>query len=204
MYLHPAYLPNIANLALMAQEEIIWDISGNFQKQTYRNRTFIATDQGKLLLSIPVIHKGKSGHQNYKDILVDHSQPWMRTHWRGIETAYRTSPFFEYYEHYFKPLFEEQERYLIDFNLKSIEILLNCLQLPMPQKQNETYIKDLDPSIDRRFLINAKRNLEYNSTEYHQVFSDKHGFIGNLSALDLICNEGPSAAAYLKNEALDF
>ena len=74
----------------------------------------------------------------------------------------------------------------------------------MPQKQNETYIKDLDPSIDRRFLIDAKRNLEYNSTEYHQVFSDKQGFIGNLSALDLICNEGPSAAAYLKNEALDF
>lgn len=204
MYLHPAYLPNIANLALVAQESIIWDISGNFQKQTYRNRTFIATDQGKLLLSIPVIHKGKRGHQSYKDILVDHSQPWMRTHWRGIETAYRTSPFFEYYEHYFKPLFEKQEPYLIDFNLRSIEILLNCLQLPMPQEQNETYLKDLDPSIDRRYLIDAKSDLKYSPSEYHQVFSDKHGFISNLSALDLICNEGPSSATYLKNEVLNF
>lgn len=204
MYLHPAYLPNIAYFALIAQEEVIWDLSGNFQKQTYRNRTYIATDQGKLLLSIPLIHKGKSGHQSFKDIRIDYSQPWMRTHWRGIETAYRTSPFFEYYEQYFKPLFEKEESYLVDLNLRSTELLCKCLQLEMPQAQNENYQKDMDPKIDRRFLIEAKRKTNYSSSPYHQVFSDKHSFIENLSVLDLICNEGPSAAAYLKSEVLNF
>lgn len=204
MYLHPSYLPTIANFALIAQGNVIWDISGNFQKQTYRSRTYIATDQGKLLLSIPVIHKGKKGNQAFKDIEIDYCESWMRTHWRGIETAYRTSPFFEYYEHYFKPLFEQEEKYLLDFNLKSIELLCKCLQLPIPKETKEDYQKDLDSELDRRFLIDAKRKLNYRSNEYHQVFSDKHGFIPNCSTLDLICNEGPSAQAYLKAEVLNF
>lgn len=202
MHLHPSYLPPIAHFVLLAQEEVIWDISGNFQKQTYRNRSYIATDQGKLLLSIPVVHKGKKGHQAYKDICVDYTEAWMRTHWRGIETAYRASPFYEFYEHFFRPLFEKKEKYLLDFNFKSAEVLCNCLQLPMPKATNQVYQKDLDPSLDARYLIESKRQFSYSSTPYHQVFSDKHGFISNLSTLDLICNQGPAALTYLKEETL--
>jgi len=202
MYLHPSYLPSIASFIVLAQQEVIWDLSGTYQKQTYRNRTYIATDQGKLLLSIPLIHKGKGGHQSYKDIQIDYSVPWMRTHYRGIETAYRTSPFFEYYEAYFKPLFEKQEQFLIDFNLKSATLLGQCLQLEMPKATTDSYQKKMDPAVDARFLINSKKPIPYTATAYHQVFKEKHGFIANLSCLDLICNLGPSASSYLKTEVL--
>lgn len=201
--LHPAYLPNIATLAVIAQHEILWDVSGNYQKQTYRNRTYITTDHGKLLLGIPVVHRGNSARQSYADIRIDYTQPWMRTHWRSLETAYRTSPFFEFYEHFFAELYLKEELFLVDFNLRSIEALLKCLQLPFSSDSVKIYDKT-PVQEDLRILIDAKKKLDYYNTPYHQVFNERNGFIENISAIDLICNEGPNALSYLKSETLPF
>ena len=97
--IHPSYFPNILTFSYIMHHDICWEVEDNYQKQTFRNRTYICTDRGKHILSIPIVHVGKAnGRQKYKDVTIDNSYPWQRQHWRTLETAYRTSPFFEFYE----------------------------------------------------------------------------------------------------------
>jgi len=198
--LNPAYIPNIATLAVITQNETCWEICDNFQKQTYRNRAYICTDRGRLMLNIPIQHVGKNqGRQLYKEVKVENEYRWQRQHWRTLQTAYRTSPYFEFYEDDIAPLYTKTYTHLLDYNLKAIEIICNCLQIDMPQLKTEKF--ELQPSSvsDLRTLVEAKKKIEFEQPEYNQVFGDRHGFIKNLSVLDLLFNEGTNALSYLKN-----
>ena len=125
-------------MASLVQNEIIWEIADNYQKQTYRNRCYICTDQGKHILSIPIKHVGgDQGRQKYKDVKLENDYQWQRQHWRTLETAYRTSPFFEYYEDEIVPLFEKKYDFLMDFNFKTIEVIYDCLQIEMPTERTK-------------------------------------------------------------------
>ncbi|TMM53849.1 WbqC family protein [Maribacter algarum] len=197
--LHPAYIPNIATFAVIAQNEVRWEVWDNFQKQTYRNRAYICTDRGKLMLNIPIQHVGKNqGRQLYKDVKIENEYKWQRQHWRALQTAYRTSPYFEFYEDEIAPLYTKEYDYLLDYNLKSIEIISNCLQINMPNLKTGKF--ELNPKTvsDDRFLVEAKKRLDFVQPEYVQVFGDRHGFIENMSVLDLLFNEGTNALSYLK------
>ena len=200
--LHPTYFPDIITFAHLAQYEVRWEIWDNYQKQTYRNRCYICNDQGKHMLSIPIKHVGgKQGRQRYKEVLLDNSYSWQRQHWRTLETAYRTSPYFEYYEEDLRPLFEKKYRFLLDFNLRTIAVLCASLQLDMPNDKSENYSMKPVDIIDQRPLVNAKKTSNTEFKAYNQVFGDRHGFVSNLSLLDLLFNEGTNALSYL--EALD-
>jgi hypothetical protein len=197
--LHPTYLPNIATFAAIAQNDICWEMYDNFQKQTYRNRAYICTDRGKLMLNIPIEHVGKGqGRQKYKDIKIDYDENWQRQHWRTLETAYRTSPYFEYYEDDIAPLYHQKHPFLLDFNLKLIEVFCDFLQIDMPSLKTKTF--ELEPLgiLDMRYLADAKKKAAIDQTKYVQVFGDRHGFIENASIVDLLFNEGTNALSYLK------
>ncbi|MCK0145129.1 WbqC family protein [Arenibacter sp. F26102] len=199
LLLHPGYFPNIANFAAIAQNDVCWEVMDNYQKQTYRNRCFICTDLGKHMLNIPIKHVGnKKGKQRYGDVKIDNDYPWQRQHWRTLETAYRTSPFFEFYEDDIAPLYHSTYNSLIDFNLKSIETICECLQIDMPTGITKSYEVDVTDKIDGRFLINSKSKFVLEQPEYVQVFDDRNDFIPNLSVLDLLFNEGTNALTYLK------
>lgn len=196
--LHPTYCPNIQSFALLVQHDVVWEVEDNFQKQTFRNRCYICTDQGKHMLNIPIQHAGGlQGRQKYKDVRLDNSAKWQRQHWRSLQTAYRTSPFFEYYEDDLAPLYMQEETYLMDFNLKSIAVLCDCLQLEAPKNRTIRFQKSPEAVIDARFLVNAKKQVSFTQAEYNQVFGDRHGFIANLSVLDLLFNVGPNSVSYL-------
>ncbi len=198
--LHPAYIPNIVTFAVIAQNEICWEVCDNFQKQTYRNRAYICTDRGRLMLNIPIQHVGKNqGRQLYKDVKVENEYKWQRQHWRALQTAYRTSPYFEFYEDEIAALYTQEYKYLLDYNLKSIEIITDCLQIAMPTSKTTSF--DFTPTdlLDLRYLIEAKKKIEFVHPEYVQVFGDRHGFIKNVSTLDLLFNEGTNSLSYLKN-----
>ncbi len=202
--LHPVYIPNIATFAIIAQKEVQWEVEDNFQKQTYRNRAYICTDRGKLMLNIPIKHVGKNqGRQKYKDVQIENDYNWQRQHWRTLQTAYRTSPFFEYYEDDIAPLYEEPFVSLLDYNLKSIAIICNCLQIEMPSLRTAKYFDEPSNHKDARFLVNAKTEPAIDLPEYNQVFGDRHGFLKNMSILDLLFNEGTSALTYLRTINLD-
>ena len=197
--LHPAYIPNIRTISILAQQEVMWEVEDNFQKQTYRNRAYICADRGKLMLNIPIQHVGKDqGRQKYKDIRIDHSENWQRQHWRTLQTAYRTSPFFEYYEDEIAPLYEEVPEFLLDFNLKSIAIICDCLQITMPKEKSSSYETQPSNTLDLRSLVDAKKKYQQPLEPYTQVFGDRHGFLENMSILDLLFNEGTNALSYLK------
>ena len=188
-------------MACLVQNEIIWEVADNYQKQTYRNRCYICTDQGKHILSIPIKHVGgDQGRQKYKDVKLENDYQWQRQHWRTLQTAYRTSPFFEYYEDEIAPLFEKKYDFLMDFNFKTIEVIYDCLQIEIPTERTQSFQVHLPQNIlDARFLVSCKNEQEFVQQEYVQVFGDRHGFIKNTSILDLLFNEGTNALSYLKS-----
>jgi len=203
--LHPTYFPNIANMALLAQRKCVWEVCDYYQKQTYRNRTYICTDQGKHMMTIPIQHiGGAQGKQFYKDVKVDNEYLWQRQHWRTLQTAYRSSPFFEYYEDDLAPLYHESFTFLLDFNLRSVELACEFLHLEIPSSKTTVYEPSPENFMDMRFMVNAKKSVSCDPAPYTQVFAERHGFIGNLSILDLLFNEGTAAPTYLEEVSLSF
>ncbi|CAG2535357.1 WbqC-like protein family protein [Maribacter dokdonensis] len=202
--IHPSYFPNILTFSHVLHEPTCWEVHDNYQKQTFRNRTYISNDRGKHILSIPIIHVGKEqGRQKYKDVLIDNSYSWQRQHWRTLQTAYRTSPFFEFYEDEIKPLYDQPYDKLLDYNLKTIETIFECLQMEMPKASTKEFEVSLSEHEDFRFLINAKLKHNLTIEPYTQVFGDRHGFIPNLSILDLLFNMGPNSIEYLQRDFID-
>jgi hypothetical protein len=199
--IHPTYFPNIAHFTAMLQaDEVTFEMDDNFQKQTYRNRTFIFGANGKLQLSIPIIHSQKE-RQKYRDIKIYNAEKWQLVHFKSLETAYRTSPFFEFYEDDIQPLFNQKHSFLLDFNMKCLEVVCGCLQVDINTRKTDVYQKIVSNKIDYRYLANSRKEKIFSFDTYTQVFGDKHGFISNLSILDLLFNEGTNALNYLNNQA---
>ena len=200
---HPCYFGSIAQYVAMAQSDrIIFETQDNYQKQTYRSRMFIYGANGKLLLNVPIKHhKTKDGRRAYKELKIENDFDWQIQHLRSLTSAYRTSPFFEYYEDELLPLFQEKQEYLLDFNLKCFEVIADCIQLDSDFEKTTEFEKSPKDTNDFRFLVNAKAK-QPDISPYTQVFEEKHGFINNLSILDLLFNEGPNTLNYLEREAL--
>lgn len=191
------YLPPISwfSVFMNAENEVTLEQCENFPKQTYRNRTNIYGANGKLSLIIPISHTGK---RELKEIEVSNREDWRKLHWKSIKTAYQSSPYFEFYEDKLIKLFESKENYLLDFNMKGLEILQQILKTEKAYSLNEEYIKNPD-EINFREKFSAKVSSEYEMDNYYQTFSDKLGFLSDLSILDLICNKGPESVTYIKN-----
>ena len=201
--LYPTYLPNIASYIVMAQSEIlVFEICDSYQKQTYRNRCYIYGANGKLSLNIPV-HYSQKNRQNTKEIKIENSSKWQSIHWKSIESAYKTSPFFEFYEDDFKQLFETPKELLLDFNLECISVINSCIGFEPVISYSEQFSKTTLEN-DYRFLVNARKESKIETKPYIQVFQDKHEVLSNLSILDLLFNEGPNTLNYLKNHPLTY
>ncbi len=200
--LHPTYFPSIAHfVAMVKSKEVRFEIDDNFLKQTYRNRAYIYGANGKLALNIPVIHTQKN-RQKYRDVKIFNDSKWQDLHWKSLLSAYRTSPFFEYYEDELQPLFNLKTDYILDFNFKCFEVICECLQLNLNTSKTEIYQNTVANFIDLRHLVNAKKEQNQSFEIYTQVFNNKHGYIPNLSVLDLLFNEGPNALNYLESQTI--
>ncbi|KFF05107.1 WbqC family protein [Flavobacterium reichenbachii] len=197
----PTYFPSISHFAVMAQSEnITFEMEDNFQKQTNRNRTYIYSPNGIQLLNIPVKH-AKSAHQKTKDVKIENEFDWQKQHFKSLEAAYRSSPFFEFFEDDILPVFEKQHTFLMDLNMEVFDIVTKCLRMKLEFEKTTEYFHETPDFRDFRYLVNGKKDA--NSFEkYTQVFDDKHGFINNLSILDLLFNEGKFAMDYLKNQTI--
>lgn len=201
--LHPTYFsPIIQYVAIAKSKQILFEVEDNFQKQTYRNRCYIYTANGKHLLNIPIQHT-KGSKQKTKDVKIDYKYNWNKLHLKTLETAYNSSPFFEFYIDDLKPIFEKQFTFLTDLNLKCHEIILDALQLDIPYTKTSEFIKEVT-YLDGRNLANAKSKEKFNLKRYIQVFEQNKGFIPNLSILDLLFMEGPNALNYLENQTVNF
>ena len=180
-------------------EEIRIESEENYQKQSYRNRCSIYGANGKLDLNVPVTHNKTIGKRLMtKDALIANEFDWQKLHWKSIESAYRTSPYFEFYEDDLRPLFEKKHKFLLDLNFEVLDILQELLQEEWNISKTKEYEMSPEGVLDLRKEFSPKIETKIIIPEYTQVFSDKYGFIANLSILDLIFMEGPNAEGYLR------
>ena len=197
----PTYFPSISQFVAMVQaDSITLEMEDNFQKQTNRNRMYIYSPNGIQMLNIPVKHS-KENHQKTKDVKIEDAFDWQKQHFKSLEAAYRTSPFFEYFEDDLAPVFQKKHTFLMDLNLEALDIVANCLGFDLKYAKTEEYFHETTDFSDFRHLANGKKDtLQFEP--YTQVFEEKHGYLNNLSILDLLFNEGRYAVEYLKKQAL--
>jgi len=192
----PTYLPNISYMAWLIKKKIYFNLTDKYNKQTFRNRSEIYGANGKLILTIPIIHSKEKKLQLTKEVKIFDKINWQTNHWKSICSAYRSSPYFEFYEQdFFNFYFEIKERSLFNFNIKLISNILNLLNQPF-NFQTISYNKEKHTKVDK--LIDAK-NIHFQTTKYNQVFSNKYGYLNNLSIIDLLFNLGPNTIDYLKS-----
>ncbi len=195
-----AYLPPIEYFAFLVANNVTIDACERYQKQSYRNRATIINGNGIQNLIIPTVHDFHMG--KVTDVRIDYTTPWQRTHWRTIESAYNSTPFFLYYKDAIMPFYYEKTDLLFDFNLNLTKTLVKLLKL------NTTFYftTDFEPytTNDLRTIIHPKTKRSENyplsiNNLYYQIFDNKFGFLPNLSIIDLLFNIGPEATGYLSN-----
>ncbi len=184
-----AYLPPLSYIhQCIEADKIIIDQHEHFIKQTFRNRCQIYGPNGIQSLIIPIKHQNLS-HSPVKDTRISFDVPWNKIHWKTICSAYRNSPFFEFYEDEFKIAYEKPDEFLIDFNYKMLEIIFKIFNLNKTIKLSEDFEKAPTLSVDFRNTFHPKKKF-ININPYHQVFSDRFGFINDLSCIDYLFNVG--------------
>ncbi|MDC7995544.1 WbqC family protein [Altibacter sp. HG106] len=200
----PSYFPCIAQMAACAQATtVIFEVCDNYQKQTYRNRARIAHANGRLQLNVPIQHSRDGRRQKTAEVAPDNNFPWQSQHWKSLQSAYRTSPFFEFYEDDLAPLFKKRVNKLLSHHLEIYEVLCELIGMEGSYEQTTTYQKEIEP-VDLRHWVRGKKERSYALAPYTQVLEEKHGYLENLSVLDLLFNEGPNALSYLERQQLSW
>ncbi|MEN8765172.1 MAG: WbqC family protein [Wenyingzhuangia sp.] len=199
LLVQPAYFAPIAHYAAVLQANTTeFETQGSFMKQTYQTRCYIYSANGKLLLNIPI--KGAKGvKKNITEVELSYDEDWQKNHLRSLQSAYRTSPFYEYYESDLMEVFTTKHKYLWELLKKTNDFIMDALQETRPFTQTDKFLHDHSNRIDIRGWIATKKELEINFPKYVQMFDHKYGFIENLSVLDLLFMEGPNASMYLEN-----
>ncbi len=177
----------------------------NYLKQSYRNRCIIYGANGPLTLVVPV-QRGSFHKTAIKELEIDYDTNWQTNHWRSIISSYKSAPFFEFYIDDLIPFYQQRSRYLIDFNTSLMKIFLGHLDIKQEFSFTKSF-KNQYPSklLDFREKIHPKKSFRdprFMNQEYTQVFSPKHGFIPNLSILDLLFNLGPESADFLQKSII--
>lgn len=228
-----AYFPPIEYFAAIASQcrfnpgsaevepaSVLIEACEHYQKQSWRNRCRFYAADGPQTLNYPLRHEDFS--RPISEVRIDWSTPWLIRHKRAIVSAYRTSPYFEYYQDELFAILDSRPERMLEFNTAITEFFLRKCGLKAnvgftgewvapAQAQNEDIVLGGGDSaegtsggiLDLREAIHPKRpntilrdlGLE---RPYYQVFSPKGGFISGLSIMDLLFNEGPDSISYLK------
>ena len=190
------YLPPVGYFSTLKSQNLdfLLEKHEHFPKQTFRNRTSIASPDGTLDLIVPVV-KGSKIHTPMKDVKISYDLKWQRQHWLSLQTCYRSSAYFEFYEDELAPFYEKKYTFLFDYNLELFNWILNKLKLNLQLKFTTEY-ESIDEPLDFRNKFNKKSLYLAETKPYFQVFSDRNSFIPNLSILDLLFNQGPQTKSY--------
>jgi len=195
--LSSAYLPPVSFFSAMNNgADVLIEQYDSYCKQTYRNRCRIATSSGIQTLTIPVV-KPSGSRQLMKDVRISDHGEWRHQHWNALESAYMNSPYFMYYEDDFRPFYEKKYEFLFDLNMELTQLILNLAGMDKNILPTREYVKQPDGINDLREFADPNIPIEGKRKAYWQVFRERHGFLENLSAADLLFNMGPEFPLYL-------
>lgn len=199
-YISTAYLGPIQQYCKLCQyDEIRLETAENYLKQTFRNRCTIATANGPLALSVPIVKPDTLKCQT-KDIRISDHGNWRHLHWNALVSAYNMSPFFEYYEEDFFPFYEKKYEFLLDYNEELRALICRLLDLQPLVIRTDEYLPDVEH--DFREIIRPKHegeDLAFCPKPYYQVFQEKFGFQPNMSIVDLLFNMGPEGILVIRD-----
>lgn len=213
MLLTSAYFPPISYFAAIAED---FALSGdgakpstvhieaceNYQKQSYRNRCVILGANGRERLNVPIVHEGGINIP-IREVKVDYSTPWLRQTEHAIKSAYGMSAYFDYYKDELFSILDSRPETLWELNLEIIDFFLRKTSIEAKLIPTSVFAPKGSSQRDYREIIHPKRQnsiLEDLGIKkpYFQVFSEKYGFVGDLSIMDLLFNEGPDSILFLK------
>lgn len=191
------YLPPISwfSLFLDTDSTIVLEQHENFPKQTFRNRANIYGANGKLSLIIPTSHHGS---RIINQMQISQREKWQALHWKSIKTAYQSSPYFEFYEDQLQTIFSYKTDFLWEFNLNALRTIQEILKVEKTFELSDKYVKNPEMK-DYRDYFSPKKETPFLMPDYFQSFSDKYGFLEDLSIIDLLCIKGPESLSYLKS-----
>lgn len=204
IYLSSAYLPPVQYFTkLYGDNRIFVEQYDNYMKQTYRTRCMIDSPNGVLALTVPV-EKFDTAKCLMKDVRISDHDKWRHNHWQALVSSYYTSPFFEYYQDDFRPFYEKKWGFLMDFNEALCAKCCELIDMAPRMARTEAYKTDFGrDELDLRSSIHPKKyfasDTDFCPKEYYQVFSQKHGFLPNLSIVDLLFNMGPESLIVLRD-----
>lgn len=192
------YLPPVSYFSALKAVNYEFEIETfeHFPKQTFRNRATVSSPNGPLNLFIPVI-KGSKYHTKIKDVRISYDFKWQRLHWMTLQTCYRNSAYFEYYEDEIAVFYQKETKFLFDYNLELMDWLFKQLKKDTAFNFTTAYEKEIPAEFDFRQAAKFKTENNQNLKPYFQVFDDRNGFLPNMSIVDLLFSQGPQTKAYL-------
>lgn len=191
-----AYLPSIEYVSLFLKtDDASIELFETYQKQSCRTRTNVMTANGVQTLTIPVI-KTNGNHTLTKDIEISYKESWQQIHLRCLESAYRKSAYFDYYFPYFEKIYKQKFNTLVELNDFCLKTILKILKAKKDYSFTTDFERITDENDYRVSLSKGTNKIEMKP--YYQVFADRHGFIPNLSIVDLLFNEGPNSVSNLQ------
>jgi hypothetical protein len=192
------YLPPVEYFAQLNRhkQNILIERDEHLIKQTYRNRASIYSPDGFLTLVVPII-KGAKVHTKMRDVKISYDFRWQRLHWMSLQSCYRRSAYFEYYEDDFAKFYEQKTEYLFDYNEALLRMLLGMTKIKADITFTDEYLPAYPDRADLRLSFSAKKEPAFEQKPYFQVFEERKGFLKNLSIVDLLFNQGPQTINYL-------
>lgn len=195
-----AYFPPISYVAAMLDKQVVVvEQYETFPKQTYRNRAVVATANGLLSLTVPVV-RINGNHTYTKDMAICYNENWAVKHWRAIESAYNSSPYFLYYKDEVEAILNKQYIDLVDLNMDILSFVFKKLKVAKDIMLSTDFVlaEDVATIEDYRNRFSPKNKEILQLPPYDQVFEDRYGFQSDISILDLLFNLGPDSLGYLK------
>jgi hypothetical protein len=192
------YLPPVSYFTALNQYKpnVLIEKHEHFPKQTYRNRANIYSPDGALTLVVPVV-KGSKVHTPTKEVKISNDFRWQRLHWMSLESCYRRSAYFEFYEDDFARFYQQRFDNLFDYNQELLTMILKFLKMPVSLQYTDEYHRDYPELTDYRNTIHPKKDAAVEQKPYFQVFEERKGFLKDLSIVDLLFNQGPQSINYL-------
>ena len=183
-------MPSVEYVARLLREEAVIDLGENFIKRSERNRASILSANGVMQLTVHIENANRP-RQRMRDVRIDYSKRWQHQHWLSIVSAYKSSPYFDHFAPQLEPFYKREWRYLVDYNMEYLDVLLRGLGTDFRPKVSEQYVEAVQGDLDLR--PKQKKDSTFVAEPYFQVFSDRMPFQSNLSVLDLLMCEGREA-----------
>ena len=185
-----AYMPSVEYVARLLREECVIDLGENYIKRSERNRASILSANGVMQLTVNVENANRP-RQKMRDVKIDYSKRWQHQHWVSILSAYKSSPYFDHFVHEIEPFYKREWRYLVDYNMEYLDVLLRLLGAKDKPTVSEQYVEAAEGDLDLR--PKQKKDSTFVAEPYFQVLSDRIPFQPNLSVLDLLMCEGKAS-----------